>query len=677
MIFGLLTLLSALAISAVAIYYSIAGLVAIFAAAALPIIVMGTALEVGKLVTAVWLHKYWSQATWWLKTYLTTAVFVLMFITSMGIFGFLSKAHIEQTSAGQESVAQVERIDGEIKRLENIIDRAEDTIKKLETTGTGNDVKIQNQIDAEQERIDKAYERIQPAINEQQAIIDQQAELYEKELAKIDQDMATLQGYIDNGETKKAQQMIGASADGIFGKKTADKIGDWQEAKQAERADLIEKIKQARNNPQAQAAADEIKRLRAGVEEQIKQSNDLIDRLRKQLGNEDKAANIDADIDEQNLRIKNANAEIDTLFQEKYALEGEYRKLEAEVGPIKYIAEFIYGEEANRDMLEEAVRWVIIVIIFVFDPLAVLLLIASQYTFHWHRNGGSLPPKHDPDPEPDNTPPFTDEEWDEAHRDNYEYDRAKRIEENEPPSFEEPKQEAVLSKKKTDQYLLWPDVDPDPVEHVEVVEEENYVDPNQLELDFQERLEGETEEEYVKRIWKKNNPGQTITLQKKLREDGVINQLPWEVDETIQDMKSKGEWPDQANQQSQDSVNEQLEKIDDLDAWNQWVEKANEEAEKNPELGSKRTNFTEVIEPKGFSQNSEQSEVSIFNKINKARQDFDPEQIKALEISEEQYRDASQKHIISLIQRLKKGLINVNDLTQTEADKITKLLEKK
>ena len=184
MIFGILTLLSALTISAVAIYYSIAGLVAIFAAAALPIIVMGTALEVGKLVTAVWLHKYWSRATWWLKTYLTTAVFVLMFITSMGIFGFLSKAHIEQTSAGQESVAQVERIDGEIKRLEDIIDRARDTIKKLETTGTGNDVKIQNQIDPEQERIDKAYERIQPAINEQQAIIDRQAGLYEKELAK-------------------------------------------------------------------------------------------------------------------------------------------------------------------------------------------------------------------------------------------------------------------------------------------------------------------------------------------------------------------------------------------------------------------------------------------------------------------------------------------------------------
>ena len=662
MIFGILTLITALCISAVAIYYSVAGLVAIFAAAAVPIMIMGGTLEIAKLVTAVWLHKYWSRATWWLKTYLTTAVFVLMFITSMGIFGFLSKAHIEQTSAGQESVAQVERIDGEIKRLEDIIDRAEDTIKKLETTGTGNDVKIQNQIDAEQERIDKAYERIQPAINEQQAIIDQQAELYEKELAKIDQDMATLQGYIDNGETKKAQQMIGASADGIFGKKTADKIGDWQEAKQAERAELIEKIKQARNNPQAQAAADEIKRLRAGVEEQIKQSNSLIDRLRKQLGNEDKAANIDADIDEQNLRIKNANTEIDTLFQEKYALEGEYRKLEAEVGPIKYIAEFIYGEEANRDMLEEAVRWVIIVIIFVFDPLAVLLLIASQYTFHWRRTGGSLPPKHNPDPEPDNTPPFTDEEWDEAHRDNYEYDRAKRIDENEPPSFEEePKQEAVLSKKKTDQYLLWPDIDPEPIEPEQFDEQEKYVDPNQLELDYQERFEDETEEDYVKRIWKKENPNLSIEYMKKAKDDGKIEQLPWEVDETINDMKSKGEWPDQASQESQEAVSEQLKQIDDLDAWNSWVEKANEEAEKNPE---------------NFEQNSEQNDTSIFNKINQARQNFDPAKIKELEITEEQYRDASQKHIISLIERLKKGLINVEDLTETEANNITKLLDK-
>jgi hypothetical protein len=126
-------------------------------------------------------------------------------------------------------------------------------------------------------------------------------------------------------------------------------------------------------------------------------------------------------------------------------------------------------------------------------------------------------------------------------------------------------------------------------------------------------------------------------------------------------MKSKGEWPDQASQESQEAVSEQLKQIDDLDAWNSWVEKANEEAEKNPEK---------------FEQNSEQNDNSIFNKINQARQNFDPAKIKELQITEEQYRDASQKHIISLIERLKKGLINVEDLTETEANNITKLLDK-
>jgi hypothetical protein len=642
MLYGILTLLSALTISAVAIYYSIAGLVAIFAAAAIPIIIMGTALEVGKLVTAVWLHKYWQQATWWLKTYLTTAVIVLMFITSMGIFGFLSKAHIEQTSAGEESVAQVERLTGEIERQQDIIVRAEEKIKKLETSTVGGDANIQAQIDAEQERIDKAYVRVQPAIDEQQKIIDSQATLYKNELAKIDAEMETLQGYIDSGDTKKAQQMIGASADGIFGKKTADKIGDWQEAKAKERNELIDKIERASNNPQAKAAAEEIKRLRTTVEQQIKDSNALINRLRNQLGDTDKTADIDAQVDAQNLRIKNANTEIDTLTDEKYALEGEYRKLEAEVGPIKYIAEFVYGENATQNMLEEAVRWVIIIIIFVFDPLAVLLLIASQYTFHWRNTGGSLPPKHDPDNDPDNTPTVTQEEWDEAHRQNYEFDRAKAIDANIPPDTEE-KKESVVSKKKTDQYLLWEDIDPEPQKTVEQEEinPQKTVDPNQIEINF----DTDTKKKYTKTI----NPF--------FYADEKVN----DVDDTIDDMKDKGQWPDQASKESQQTVTQQLEKIDDLDAWNSWVEKANEEAENNPE---------------DFEQNSEQNENSVFNKINKARQSFDPSKIKELEITEEQYRDASQKHIISLIERLKDGLIKVDDLTETEANKITTLLDK-
>ena len=449
MIYGLLTLLTALCISAIAIYYSVAGLVAIFAAAALPIIIMGTALEIGKLVTAVWLHKYWSKATWWLRTYLSTAVVVLMFITSMGIFGFLSKAHIEQTSAGDENVAQVERITTEITRYEDIITRAENKIKKLETSNTGSDANVQSQIDAEQDRIDKAYDRVQPAIDEQQKIIDSQADLYKAELAKIDQELKTLQTYVDEGETKKAQQMIGAMADGIFGKKTAEKIGDWKEIRQKERDELISKIEQASNNPQAQAAREEIKRLRTTVEKQIAQSNELIDRLRKQLGDTSKIADIDSQVDEQNLRIKEANNQIDVLIEEKYAIQSEYRKLEAEVGPIKYIAEFVYGENATQNMLEEAVRWVIIIIIFVFDPLAVLLLIASQYTFEWNRRFGpggddNGSPKLDPKPKP----PFTDEEYDEAWKANIDRDHEQALKDNE--EFDRKKYENARAQKIAD-----------------------------------------------------------------------------------------------------------------------------------------------------------------------------------------------------------------------------------
>jgi hypothetical protein len=233
---GILTLLTALSISAVAIYYSVAGLVAIFAAAAVPIMIMGGVLEVGKLVTAVWLHQYWKQATWWLKSYLSVAVVVLMLITSMGIFGFLSKAHIEQTSAGEESVAQVERITSEIDRQLSVVARSENKIRELESSTFTNDAQIQEQIDKEQLRIESAYERVQPAINEQNVIIAGVTKLFQTELDKIDNDLAILQGYVDNGEVKKAQQMIGASADGVFGKKTAEKIGDWKEVRQQDRA---------------------------------------------------------------------------------------------------------------------------------------------------------------------------------------------------------------------------------------------------------------------------------------------------------------------------------------------------------------------------------------------------------------------------------------------------------
>jgi predicted nucleic acid-binding Zn-ribbon protein len=473
-IFGYWTMLVALVISGVAAYYSIIGLVAIFAAAAIPIIIMGAALEVGKLTTAVWLHTYWKRATWWMKSYLSFALLLLMFITSMGIFGFLSKAHIEQTAASTESVVQVQQIGIEIARLNATITRAEQKITKAEaSSGTAN-AGVQKQIDTEQIRIDETYKRIQPAIQEQNKIIEnarandttkvepylvqlqglddeikslnKQANEYEialkavaKDTASIDasikpyqtqidqinKDIETLQRLATSGETKeikKFQQTIGIKSDGIFGSNTAKATTEWKEKQQARidelsatitklrkdneielnaerdrlrnlialaRGENLKSIKlrkievlkvidsvRASESPVIKTARNEIARIRSSADTQIKASQDLIQKLRNSL-KVGADADVDALIDEQLLKIKTATAEIDTLTNEKYALEAETRKLEAEVGPVKYIAEFVYGETADNTMLEEAVRWVILILVLVFDPLAVVLVIAG------------------------------------------------------------------------------------------------------------------------------------------------------------------------------------------------------------------------------------------------------------------------------------------------------------
>jgi len=398
MALGILVLLSALSISAVAIYYSIAGLVAIFAAAAIPIMIMGTALEIGKLVTAVWLHKYWSKAKWWLKTYLAIAVAVLMFITSMGIFGYLSKAHIEQTSASIESVEKISQLETEIGRYKGIITRAEEKIQSAENQGADQNNIIQDQIDREQKRIDTAYDRVQPLVAEQQKIIQQEIERKDKKIepylaqvSNIDADLQTLSDLLnrrDSESIRRLQSIVGTRVDGTYGSRTAKQVENYRDGLIAKRESILKTIAQIeeKESPIIKAANEEIKRLRDIAQKEIEESNKVINKLREEIGSTTVADNNTEIIEENLLKIKNANIEIDTLTEEKYEIEAEYRKLEAEVGPIKYIAEFIYGEEADRDMLEEAVRWVIILIIFVFDPLAVLLLIASQYTFDFARN---------------------------------------------------------------------------------------------------------------------------------------------------------------------------------------------------------------------------------------------------------------------------------------------------
>jgi len=165
---------------------------------------------------------------------------------------------------------------------------------------------------------------------------------------------------------------------------------------------------------------------------------------------------------------------------------------------------------------------------------------------------------------------------------------------------------------------MFNDIDPLPMKDREFFGEDEEValpHPDQQSLDFDEKREDETEEEYLKRVWKKEHPQSTIEHQKRLLQEGNIESLPWEKDsETIEDMKSEGEWP-------------KGEQKDDLEMWNEWVEAANKQAEQNPEKGT----YTEVIEPQGFVQNEEQHR-GEWNKIQKARR------LKELEITEKEYR---------------------------------------
>lgn len=369
----------ALALSTVAAFYAIFGLVAIFAAAPIAIAILGSLLEGSKLVVASWLYRNWKQIPFLLKSYLLVALIVLMFLTSMGIFGFLSRAHIEQTAVGTENQARIEQIEKEISRQNALIERADIKFKQLQTTGIGADSNIQSQINVEQQRIDTAFERIKPAIAEQQRIIDNQIKIYENELEQIDQQLKSLQDHLNAGDVKKAQSVVGVKSDGQFGPATTAAIKDWQTRKQQERRDLINKIENANTNANVKAARNEIQRLRAEVEKQTAESNKLINKLRSQLGTTN-TADVEAALNEQQAIIKESTAEVDKLTQQKYELEASVRKLEVEVGPIKYIAEMIYGDQTDANTLEKAVRIMIIMLVSVFDPLAVVMLIAANWT---------------------------------------------------------------------------------------------------------------------------------------------------------------------------------------------------------------------------------------------------------------------------------------------------------
>ena len=286
--------LVAISLSAVAAFYSIVGLAAIFSAAVVPIVIMGTMLEVAKLTVTVWLHEYWRECKWIMKVYLVPAVAVLMVITSMGIFGFLSKAHIDQIIPTGDKGAQIALFDERIANERAVIENSRSLIKQMDDT---------------------------------------------------------VNGIIAKGESREIKLR-----DGRIIVRSPAELALQVRRSQAKDRDALTKT------------------------------------------------------------IEESQARIVALQEERAPIAKEVRGLEAEVGPIKYVAALIYGDNPDTNLLERAVRWVIIILVAVFDPLAVMMLLAATESRSWYlaRNRKDMsddtpvPPEpdvvHDADPDPPRDP---------------------------------------------------------------------------------------------------------------------------------------------------------------------------------------------------------------------------------------------------------------------------------
>ena len=419
MFLGILTLFVAISISVIAAYYSILGLTAIFAAAFLPIVLMGTVLDIVKILATVGLHIHWKRAPWVIKSYLTSAVIVLMFITSMGVFGFLSKSHIEQSAVGTEQIAQAQVIDEKILRAQAKVERWTDEIARLNAGETSG--RVDTLIERERERISDARASLEPQIKAENDKIPGLREQAGKEIQQQNDRLAAAQQRAKEAIEVAQAELDRLDADilaytsqgtvttGAFGGKTdmVAKGAELRKEQQPERDKLQGDIDQAKSNEVSVASAvqreitkinnrlsEDIKAveariadIRKTIEPTIASANANIEKYTLQAG----SANVDVDdrIDELEANIEDIQPTIDSLREDKFVFEKNYRQFEAEVGPVKYIAELVYGE-ADRSQLEEAVRWVIIIIVAVFDPLAICLVLAGVMSIGWHRQERGL-----------------------------------------------------------------------------------------------------------------------------------------------------------------------------------------------------------------------------------------------------------------------------------------------
>ena len=383
MIFALFVLFTALCISATAAYYSIVGLMAIFSGAVVSIAVMGTVLEVGKLVTASWLYQFWPRIPKLIRLYLTISVVILMLITSMGIFGYLSKAHLQQNAMSEEQVAQIEVYAEKLVRSNAKIQRWNDDIGRL---NRGENVRVDLLIKNEQEQLNIIYDRIKDEKLQLKLIADEQIAVQDSKLTEYAErtktDLALLQqrpdGKVDD-ETGKTEKEI-----------AIDKVRKRDRGVSWVARDKMRKI--------SEQLRKDFSKTDKEYASQIKTINTRIQELRQQA--QLKTEDIDTKIASLEGFIEKEQTVADNARVTKLQHESKYREIEVDVGPVKYIADMIYGDSAGT-MLDSAVRAVIITLIFVFDPLAVLLVVAGNMTIVWARGqkGYMLVPVEPDEPE--------------------------------------------------------------------------------------------------------------------------------------------------------------------------------------------------------------------------------------------------------------------------------------
>ena len=471
-----LTLFSGLTISAVAVWYSVAGLVSIFAAAAVPIIIMGVALEVSKLIATVWLKLNWQRAPAFIKAYLMVAIAILMVITSMGIFGFLSKAHSDQSLVSGDVQSKIAVYDEKIKTARDNIDANRKALKQMD------------------EAVD---------------------------------------------------QVMGRSSD----EKGADKAVAIRRSQQKERV-----------------------------------------RLQSEIASEQKI--------------------IAAVSEERAPIAAEVRKVEAEVGPIKYIAAFVYGDNPDANVLEKAVTWVIIIIVSVFDPLAVILLLASQYSFQWFRKADEEDTpvieniEHKPTEEV-----LTDEQLN--HINSMLAENAVVNEPEIPTHTEEVPSETPLT-------ALGGDITAPEEPVVEVTTESELDKWNKMIEEAEKAADAETEKEDEQILdeaqelekaamtaWKRDNPESSLKLQRRLLEKGTIKSLPWE-----DYLKAEPDFSDdEAAQEAAKWALEQLEESKKKDSDMDGTSRAGSDQEKPRRIA-------------GYVQNAEQSEKTIWQRVKDSKKDL-------------------------------------------------------